>query len=170
MVAVSLKNSPIRTHADVDQPQIRVAVGKGSAYDLFLTRELKAAQIVRAPTSPAVVQKAREAGCHGYVVKGADVSELARAIRGALNGQPYYSSEVLDAASASNPIDRLSGREREVLQLIAEGRTNREIADMLTVSIKTVQAHRAHIMEKLNVHDKTDLVKYAIRMKLINAE
>ena len=58
-------------------------------------------------SSPAVVQRAREAGCHGYVVKGADVSELARAIRGALVNQPYYSSEVVDAASASNPIDRL---------------------------------------------------------------
>jgi DNA-binding NarL/FixJ family response regulator len=105
--------------------------------------------------------------------------ELVTAIEAASVGQSYFSPSIAATVLedyrrlASRPEDEvvpLTEREREVLQLIAEGRTNREIADMLTVSIKTVQAHRAHIMEKLNVHDKTDLVKYAIRMRLINAE
>ena len=121
-------------------------------------------------SSPAVVQRAREAGCHGYVVKGADVSELARAIRGALAGQPYYSSEVVDAASASNPIDRLSGREREVLQLIAEGNTNKAIATKLGISVHTVNAHRVSLMSKLDLHDAQGLTRFALRHGLIDPE
>jgi DNA-binding NarL/FixJ family response regulator len=61
-------------------------------------------------------------------------------------------------------------REREVLQLVAEGKTNKEISDLLTVSIKTVQTHRAHIMEKLGAHDRTDLVRYAMRKGIISGE
>lgn len=64
----------------------------------------------------------------------------------------------------------LTEREREVLQLVAEGKTNQEIADLLVLSIKTVQTHRAHIMEKLQAHDRTDLVKYAIRKGIIISE
>jgi DNA-binding NarL/FixJ family response regulator len=119
-------------------------------------------------SSPAVVQRAREAGCHGYVVKGSDVSELARAIRGALAGQPYFSAEVLDAASTPQAIDRLSGREREVLQLIAEGNTNKAIAQRLGISVHTVNAHRVSLMSKLDLHDAQGLTRFAIRYGLID--
>ena len=64
----------------------------------------------------------------------------------------------------------LSDREREVLRLVAEGKTNRQIADTLFLSIKTVQTHRDHIMKKLHMHDRTELVKYAIRKGLIEAD
>jgi two-component system response regulator NreC len=64
-------------------------------------------------------------------------------------------------------IDGLSPREREVLQLIAEGYTNKEIADILCISIKTVQAHRANLMAKLDLHDRGELIKYAIQKKII---
>ncbi len=120
-----------------------------------------------------------KAGAAGCVLKRSMGKELVTAIEAASLGQSYFSPSIAATVLedyrrlASRPEDEvvpLTEREREVLQLIAEGRTNREIADMLTVSIKTVQAHRAHIMEKLNVHDKTALVKYAIRMGLINAE
>ncbi len=119
-------------------------------------------------SSPAVVQRAREAGCHGYVVKGSDVSELARAIRGALQGQPYFSAEVLDAASTPQAVDRLSGREREVLQLIAEGNTNKAIAQRLGISVHTVNAHRVSLMSKLDLHDAQGLTRFAIRNGLID--
>jgi two-component system response regulator NreC len=66
-------------------------------------------------------------------------------------------------------LDGLTEREREVLTLIAEGMTNQQIAGKLYISIKTVQTHRAHIMEKLNLHDRTELVRYAIRKGLIRA-
>jgi two-component system response regulator NreC len=63
--------------------------------------------------------------------------------------------------------DALSAREREVLQLIAEGHTNKQIAEILTLSVKTVQAHRLSLMQKLNLHDRGDLIKYAIQKKII---
>jgi DNA-binding NarL/FixJ family response regulator len=71
---------------------------------------------------------------------------------------------------AADPLESLTEREREILQLVAEGKTNAEIAELLTLSIKTVQTHRAHLMEKLDAHDRTDLVKHAIRAGIIPAE
>ncbi len=119
------------------------------------------------------------AGATGCVLKRAAGTELVTAVRAAARGESYFSpamaSMVLDdyrlrLSQDRDDIDLLTEREREVLQLVAEGRTNKEIADTLVVSIKTVQTHRAHIMEKLNVHDRTDLVKHAIRMGMISTE
>jgi len=121
-----------------------------------------------------------KAGATGCVLKRAMGKELVTAIEAAAQGQAYFSpsiaATVLDdyRRLATNPTqeeeDPLTEREREILQMIAEGRTNREIADFLTLSIKTVQAHRANIMVKLGAHDRTDLVKYAIRVGMINPE
>jgi DNA-binding NarL/FixJ family response regulator len=71
------------------------------------------------------------------------------------------------AEGENSEYDQLTDREREVLQLVAEGRTNREIADMLVISVKTVLRHRTNIMEKLGFHNRTELIKYAISMGLI---
>jgi DNA-binding CsgD family transcriptional regulator len=73
-------------------------------------------------------------------------------------------------ADGSDELALLTEREREVLQLVAEGKTSQEIADQLFVSIKTVQTHRMHIMEKLDAHDRTDLVRHAIRLGVIPSE
>jgi len=119
------------------------------------------------------------AGATGCVLKRAAGTELVTAVRAAARGESYFSpaiaSMVLEdyrvrLAQDRDEVDLLTEREREVLQLVAEGRTNKQIADLLIVSIKTVQTHRAHIMEKLGVHDRTDLVKYAIRMGMITPE
>jgi DNA-binding NarL/FixJ family response regulator len=77
---------------------------------------------------------------------------------------------VLLGGGSGRQSDGLTEREREVLQLVAEGKTNQEIAEQLTVSIKTVQTHRAHLMRKINAHDRTELVKYAIRQGVVPAE
>jgi DNA-binding NarL/FixJ family response regulator len=121
-------------------------------------------------TSPEVVSRAREAGCDGYVVKGADVSELARAIRSALQGTPYFSPELGFAALDGDPLGRLSGREREVLQLIAEGNTNKAIAQRLGISVHTVNAHRVSLMAKLDLHDAQGLTRFALRHGLISTD
>jgi two-component system response regulator NreC len=76
----------------------------------------------------------------------------------------------LQRAPERETFEPLSDREREVLRLVAEGKTNRQIADNLFLSIKTVQTHRDHIMKKLHMHDRTELVKYAIRKGLIEAD
>lgn len=120
-----------------------------------------------------------KAGAAGYVLKRAAAEDLVTAVRAAHQGQAFLYPSVakmvvqdfLQRATAHDKeaLDGLTEREREVLTLIAEGLTNQEIAGRLYISIKTVQTHRAHIMEKLNLHDRTELVRYAIRKGLIEA-
>lgn len=123
------------------------------------------------------VLTALRAGAHGYVVKRSDINELLLAIQAVNLGNPYFSQslahgrspvEYLLQARGEGPADSLSPREREVLQLVAEGYTNQEVADRLVVSIKTVEAHKAHIMAKLKAQNRTDLIKYAIRQGIIS--
>ncbi len=117
-------------------------------------------------------------GAAGYVLKRAAAEDLVSAVRAAHRGEAFLYPSVarmvvqdyLQRASTrekEEALDGLTEREREVLTLIAEGLTNQEIAGRLFISIKTVQTHRAHIMEKLNLHDRTELVRYAIRRGLI---
>jgi two-component system, NarL family, response regulator NreC len=121
-----------------------------------------------------------KAGATGAVLKRSAGTELLTAIRAASHGESYFSPSIakmmledyrvrLDRDHVDDP-EVLTEREREVLQLVAEGRSNQEIADALVVSIKTVQTHRAHIMEKLDMHDRTELVKYAIRTGMVTSE
>lgn len=125
------------------------------------------------------VLEALRAGAAGYVVKRSDVNELLLAIQAVYLGNTYFSQslahsrspvEYLLQAQREGPIDALSAREREVLQLVAEGHTNQEIADRLVLSIKTVEAHKAHIMAKLKAQNRTDLIKYAIRRGIISLD
>jgi DNA-binding NarL/FixJ family response regulator len=121
-----------------------------------------------------------KAGATGCVLKRSMGRELVAAVEAAARGESYFSPAIatkvledyrrLAARPTGDDADVLTEREREILQLVAEGQTNREIAELLTLSIKTVQAHRANIMEKLNAHDRTDLVKHAIRMGLVSPD
>ncbi|MBF8304058.1 MAG: two component transcriptional regulator, LuxR family [Dehalococcoidia bacterium] len=117
-----------------------------------------------------------KAGASGYVLKKAAGTDLVSAIRMVNEGGLYLHTTLATQVlaeylgkpdSAGGGYETLTERERQVLKLIAEGSTNQEISDYLSLSIKTVMAHRANIMEKLGVHDRTELVKYAIRMGLI---
>lgn len=121
-----------------------------------------------------------KAGATGAVLKRSAGTELLTAIKAAARGQSYFSPSIasmmledyrlrLRDEGIDDP-EVLTEREREVLQLVAEGLTNQEIADALFVSIKTVQTHRSHIMEKLGVHDRTELVKYAIRTGMVTLD
>ena len=110
------------------------------------------------------------AGAVGYVLKDCAFDELAEAIRSVINGKVYLSSAVAgmvvnDYVKQSSRGDKtiLSGREREVLQLVAEGKATKEVAACLQVSVKTVETHRRNLMEKLNVDSVAELTKYAIR-------
>jgi len=120
------------------------------------------------------VREILRAGAHGYLLKDAIDADLVAAVRAVANGEGYLSPGVANAVltdyrqHVTDPIDLLSSREREVLQLIAEGKTNKEIATLLRLSVYTVDAHRGRIMEKLNLHSTGELVRFALRKGLID--
>lgn len=121
------------------------------------------------------VLEALRVGISGYVLKSKSSSELVQAIHDAARGAVYLSSDISAAVvraylnkSESAP-EVLGDRERQVLQLVAEGKTTKEIAALLGVSPKTAESHRCHIMDKLEIHNTAGLVRYAIRRGLIQA-
>jgi len=120
-----------------------------------------------------------QAGASGYVLKRAAATDLVQAIRAASRGETFLYPAVatavvadylkrLETGEGRETYDGLTDREKEILTKVAESATNQEIAQSLFISVKTVQTHRAHIMEKLNLHDRTMLVRYAIRKGLID--
>lgn len=123
------------------------------------------------------VRQVLGAGASGYVLKRAAASELVSAIRAVHHGEAVLSPSVTrvliedylrrDGHPTPGLSDDLTPREREVLQLIVEGHTSKKIAEILGLSVKTVQAHRTSLMQKLDVHDRGDLIKYAIQKKII---
>jgi two-component system, NarL family, response regulator NreC len=120
------------------------------------------------------VREILRAGARGYLLKDSITSDLLAAVRAVARGEGYLSPGVSDAVlndyrrHVTDPIDLLTSREREVLQMIAEGKTNKDIATVLNLSVYTVDAHRGHIMEKLNLHSVTDLVRFAVRAGLVD--
>jgi DNA-binding NarL/FixJ family response regulator len=120
-----------------------------------------------------------EAGACGFVTKMGAFSELASAIQAANRGESFLSpsaaavlveerQQKTTLETGKDPYQQLTDREREVLKLVAEGHTAREIADLLVVSPKTVEWYKSSLMSKLNIHNKTGLIKYAIRKQVIN--
>lgn len=124
-------------------------------------------------TEDHYVLEALRAGIKGYVLKSQAASDLVQAIsevlRGAVYLSPGISQVVVQAylAKSTLPPDPLTPREREVLQLVAEGKTTKEIASLLGVSVKTAESHRGRLMEKLNIHETANLVRYAIRRGIV---
>lgn len=120
------------------------------------------------------VREILRAGARGYLLKDSIDSDLVSAVRAVARGDGYLSPAVSDAVltdyrrHVTDPLDLLTTREREVLQLIAEGKTNKEIATSLKLSVYTVDAHRGKIMEKLNLHSTGELVRFAVRKGLID--
>ena len=125
------------------------------------------------------VLRALQAGAAGYMLKDADSSELSLAIKAAMRGEIYLSPAisrqivagyVQRTGAGDDPLGRLSARQRETLRLIAEGRSTQEIAAQLQISVKTVEKHRAQLMERLEIYDIAGLVRYAIRVRLISSD
>lgn len=127
--------------------------------------------------SEEYVLQALRAGASGYLLKNISPTEMEQAIRALARGEKHITSAVakhlitgLLEGSKTTSLDRLTNRQREVLQLVAEGNTTKEIARKLGLSTKTVEAHRSDLMQTLNIHDTAGLVRYAIRMGLVNPE
>jgi DNA-binding NarL/FixJ family response regulator len=130
-------------------------------------------------TSEEYVLRALRAGCAGYLLKDSAVAELEVAMRAVARGETYLSpavsKRVVDdyvrrTGGVTDPLDALTPRQREILQLAAEGHSSKEIAERLAISYRTVEAHRAQLMERLGVHDLPGLVRFAMRVGLIRPE
>ena len=126
------------------------------------------------------VRQALQAGAAAYLLKDAATAELELAVRAVAQGQTYLSPaisrQVVDEylsgqnEAASGPLTQLTPRQREVLQLIAEGKTTKQTAALLDVSVKTVETHRAQLMERLAIHDVPGLVRYAVRHGMVHID
>jgi two-component system response regulator NreC len=125
------------------------------------------------------VRQALKAGAHGYLLKDSEDLDLIKAVKAIRGGGSFFSPPVSKvllsgylgdkvAGEVDDGVARLTDREREVLQLIAEGKTNKEVAHALSVSINTVETHRKHVMEKLDLHNTAELVRFAIRTKMVH--
>ena len=119
------------------------------------------------------VTEALQAGVRGYVLKSQVANDLVHAIEEVCRGSVYLSPGISRAvvgaylSKTDGPADPLSARERQVLQLVGEGKSTKEVAQQLGVSVKTVESHRARLMRKLEIHEKASLVRYAIRRGLV---
>ena len=124
-------------------------------------------------TDSQYILEGLRAGAKGYVMKTSAAEDLARAIREAARGGTYLSPEITETVvqayqnKTEIPLDPLTARERQVLQLVADGKTTKVVATTLDISVKTVETYRTRIMEKLDLHITADLVRYAIRRGIV---
>jgi len=129
--------------------------------------------------SEELARKVLEAGARGFVLKSDAVRDLASAVKTVVNGKPFFSGKISEMLlrgyleggrrTEAESIPTLTPREREVVQLLAEGKSSKEVASILGTSPATVETQRAKIMQKLDLHSVTDLVRYAIRNHIIEA-
>ena len=145
-----------------------------------LTKHLKNTRVLvfSGYQNPALVRDLLQAGAHGFVEKSAPLSELKKGIQVVANGGSYFGPEVAQflREAVANPspsktpsIDILTAREREILQLIAESNSTKEVAAKLSISVKTAENHRTNLMKKLDRHDVASLTRYAIEQGLIES-
>jgi two-component system nitrate/nitrite response regulator NarL len=119
-----------------------------------------------------------QAGAHGYVSKEAPPDELVRAIESVFEGEPFFSEDIARAAlnqfvasgGKKEPFAQLTSRERQVLVLIAEGQSNKEIANRLGIGVRTIETHRERIMRRLDIHSVAGLTKYAIANGMVSLD
>jgi len=126
------------------------------------------------------VTRALRVGVVGYLLKGAAVAELPLALQSVMRGETYLTPKISkhvvgamlrdEAGEGASPLEGLTERQREILQLIAEGHSTKEIAGILDVSVKTIETHRMRLMERLDIHDVPGLVRFAIRAGLVSSE
>ena len=169
-VRLAGKNHPDVAVLDLVMPALN---GVDAAREMLRSAPRLKAILLTMHTEDPYVLEALRAGVSGYVLKTQAADDLVQAIREVTRGSIYLSPgisrTVVDAYRSKTdlPPDPLSPREREVLQLVAEGKTTKEVAAILGISVKTGESHRTRIMSKLNIHETAGLVRYAIRRGLI---
>jgi DNA-binding NarL/FixJ family response regulator len=133
--------------------------------------------LLSASSDEEYAREALRAGAAGCVLKSADANELVLAVRAVARGEMWLSPAVMKSVAGSyarngshEPPPRLTVRQREILQLLAEGNSTKQIAQRLEVSVKTVETHRAHVKERLGIHELAGLVRYAIRLGIVRSD
>ena len=168
-------------HPDVVLMDITMKVLNGLDATAQMTREFPRARVIILSMHAAedFVQQALKAGAAGYLLKDAAVPELETAITAVMRGEVYLSPQISrlivqsymqHAGAVEGPLGVLTPRQREILQLIAEGHSTKDIGFRLDLSVKTVETHRAQIMERLDIHDIAGLVRFAIRVGLVSSD
>lgn len=161
---------------DIGMPGLNgLEVAKRAAQDSPRTRIV----ILSMHGDRSYVTQALRAGVAGYLLKGAAVGELPLALQAVMRGETYLTPKISkqvvesylqDSEEKPGPLEGLTARQKEILQLIAEGHSTKEIAHTLEVSVKTVETHRLRLMERLDIHDVPGLVRFAIRAGLVSPE
>lgn len=160
---------------DIEMPRLN---GLESTARILKTHPNARVIIVSMYNNEEFILRALRAGASGYLLKDAGPQELERALRSVMLGEIHLDSRLsvsLDdylykIADLKDPLEKLTPRQREVLQLLTQGQTSKEIAKTLHVSVKTIESHRSQLMSALDIHDIAGLVRFAIRTKLVSAD
>lgn len=171
-VELAMRHRPHVVVMDINMPELN-----GLEATRQICKALAGVRVVilTAHDSEQLVREMLVSGARGYVLKADAGEDLIAAVEAVVAGRLFFTSSVSDFVMRSLAKDggpaeipeRLSPREREVVQLIAEGKSNKEVATLLDISVKTVETHRKHIMSKLELHSVSDLVRYAIQNRMI---
>lgn len=178
-VAMAKEHAPHVAVLDVSMPELN---GLEATRQILKASPQTEVLILTMHDSEQVVREVLDSGARGYVLKSDAGRDLIAAVEALRQRRPFFSSRVSemllqnylgkkDRIPAANepPRSRLTGREREIVQLLAEGKTNKEVAVALHISIKTAETHRTNIMNKLDLHSVTELVRYAVRNNIVEA-
>ncbi len=174
-VELATKHHPEIAVLDIGMPQLNGI----EATQQIVSREPRTRVVILSMHSDeGYVLRALKAGAHAYILKNSAEADLIRAIRAVSDGKSFFSPVIskmlledyirqIRDKQVEDSYDLLSPREREILQLLAEGRTNKEVANLLKLSLYTVETHRGNILEKLNLHGVPELILYAVRKGII---
>ncbi len=177
-VALAKKLRPAVVLMDIAMPQLN---GLEATRQILKTIPGTKVLMLSAHSDDAYVQNTTESGAVGFLLKQTSAQDVCRAIREVHAGKTFFSPSIARHFNRLNPqlpsktgklnskIAQLTSREMEVLQLIAEGKANKETADALGIGIKTVEKHREHLMQKLDIHDTAGLTRYAISAGIIES-
>lgn len=175
-VRLALEQKPDVAVMDISMPQLN---GIEAARQLHKRLPEARVLILSMHAEQAYVTRALQAGARGYLLKDSAGQDLIRAVELVADGRTFFSPSIVQLivddyirrVTSSEPSDRyaqLSDREREILQLVAEGRSNKEVAEALGISLATVETHRARLLQKLDLHNTAELVRYAVRHGVIS--
>ena len=175
-ILLTQEHQPDIVFMDISMPMLR-----GVEAAQRIARDFPAVRVVMLSVhkDEEYVRQALRAGAAGYLLKDADPDEYKRAIQAIMSGGSYLSPEVArqviegfveQADKGQSSLDQLTSRQKEILQLIAEGKSNKEIARVLHLSVKTVETHRSHLMKQLGIHEIAGLTRFAIRTGLVSPD